>query len=509
MILGSIPSMVLFWWYWQFWNGFNLLFFLGSPLIFFIGIALMTLTSGLVAKFILSLTNLIHSPREGIFEMNDNNKDFRYWSLRSVIKKWPIWLARQLSLPILEKIVLKMFCPKISLSSISHNAWVDTEFIELEKNVRLGEGSITMSNIIIQNKLIIKKVKIEKNAIIGAHSLVLPGTIIKENSMLDSLSFSSLNQILKPHSIYRGKPAKKVLNNSQIQDSQTFEEKIFSREEREKVHKKRELEAHVKELSVPFHLYIGSGLIIIGGSFIIPGLVFLGFLFNFLIPNLFSTSLSLSSFMLIRTWIIIIITPLIIVLIYISHLFFIALFTRFFYRISDRRGPDQGIFDRNLDKASKALDYYHFSSFLLKYPIFAVLRSPFPWLLNWELEFIGSNRIGKNTVLEECYIHSHINYGKNCYVGTFAHISNHLVDGVYGEENLTFYGAEIEDNCNFNALIGGLPGLEITQNVTFLPMCSTIKFDKITEEGIYGGFPARKLSKENLKQILGDLYDEI
>jgi NDP-sugar pyrophosphorylase family protein len=143
---------------------------------------------------------------------------------------------------------------------------------------------------------------------------------------------------------------------------------------------------------------------------------------------------------------------------------------------------------------------------LFKYPIFAVIRSPFPWLLNWELRFIGSNKIGKGTIFEECYIHSHINYGKNCYVGTFSHITNHLVDGVYGSENLTLFGAESGDSCIFNALIGGLPGLEVGDNSTLLPMCSTIKFDKLGENGIYAGFPAKKLDKKKIDQILGGEY---
>ncbi|GAG59440.1 unnamed protein product, partial [marine sediment metagenome] len=36
--------------------------------------------------------------------------------------------------------------------------WVDCEFIEFGKNVKIGQGSIIMSNIIIKDKLIIKKV---------------------------------------------------------------------------------------------------------------------------------------------------------------------------------------------------------------------------------------------------------------------------------------------------------------------------------------------------------------
>ena len=91
--------------------------------------------------------------------------------------------------------------------------------------------------------------------------------------------------------------------------------------------------------------------------------------------------------------------------------------------MADKRGPNQGVFDRNLDESSKALNYYHFRSFLFKYPISAVIRSPFPWLLNWELRFIGSNKVGKGTVFEDSFFHSHINFGDNCYIDSHENCS--------------------------------------------------------------------------------------
>ena len=175
--------------------------------------------------------------------------------------------------------------------------------------------------------------------------------------------------------------------------------------------------------------------------------------------------------------------------------------------MADKRGPNQGVFDRNLDETSKALDYYHFRSFLFKYPIFAFIRSPFPWLLNWELRFIGSNKVGKGTVFEDTFFHSHINFGKNCYIGTFSHISNHMVDGVYGEENLTFFGVEIGNNCVFSLSNGAMPGLEMENNSTILPLSATMKFDKLGENGIYGRFPAKRLKKEEIDNFTGGEYN--
>lgn len=450
--------------------------------------------------------NLIHNPQEGVFQRDTKNKDYRYWSLRSVVKKWPAWLARQLNIPLFETLLFKLLGISIHKSSAIQEGWVDVEFVDIGKNVRLGQGSLIMSSIFIKDKLIIQKVTIEDNVVIGAHSVITPGTHILPNTTLDALSMTHINQKLNSNSVYSGIPAKKIFKNDPIEDKEQLEKDIFKEAEFKEI-PEEELTGHDTGLSVPFHVYILSGWAIIGGSFVVPGFLFIMYMFMFLIPNFLTLPLTLSRFFDPFTYIITLTIPLVFILLYLIHLFFIALLTRIFYRYADSRGPAQGVFDRNLDEHSRTLDYYHWRSFLLKYPVFSFIRSPFPWLLGWELRFIGSNEVGKGTVFEECYIHSHINPGENCYMGTFSHLTNHLVDGVYGEENLTFYGAEIGDDVIFNALIGGLPGLEVGDEATFLPMTSTIKFDQLGDKGVYTGFPARRLKPQEIKEFSGGLLD--
>jgi len=38
-------------------------------------------------------------------------------------------------------------------------------------------------------------------------------------------------------------------------------------------------------------------------------------------------------------------------------------------------------------------------------------------------------------------------------------------------------------------------------------MCATIKYDKLGKNGIYGGFPAKKLDINKIKEIFGGEYD--
>jgi acetyltransferase-like isoleucine patch superfamily enzyme len=506
ILLSAQLSLLWIWYFWSIFSVFDLVFYILFPFTFFFGILLLIISSAIVARLFLFFINLIHKPIEGVFSRNKSDKDYCYWSLRALVRKWPTWLARQLSLPLLEILVLKILGLKTSFSNSLNEGWMDCEFIEFGKNIRIGQGSFIISNIIIKDKLFLKKVSIQDNVIVGAHSIVSPGTIIESNTILDAISMTTIDQKLESNSVYSGNPAEKVEDIRFLNDYKLVREKIFD-EKITKGYDKENLSSHAKEMAVPFHFYIITGWIIIGCSFILPGFLFFFFLFIILIPNLFSIPFSLS--LLINPLIItlLIIIPLVFVALYFLHLFFVALFTKWFYSIADKRGPTQGVFDRNLDENSHLLNYYHFRSFLFKYPIFAFIRSPFPWLLNWELRLIGSNKVGKGTVFEDNFFHSHINFGKHCYIGTFSHISNHLVDGVYGEENLTFFGVDIGNNCVFSLSNGAMPGLKMEDNSTILPLSATIKYDQIGMNGIYGKFPTKKLESEEIKKFTGGEYN--
>lgn len=504
--LSAQPTMIWLWYFWNYFPEYNLFFYFLFPFAFFIGIIILIINSIFVSKFFLIFINIIHKPREGIFNRDKSDKDYCYWSLRAVVKKWPCWLARQLNLPILETLVFKVLGVKSNRSNSLNDGWVDCEFIKFGKNVKVGQGSVIMSNIIIKDKLIIKKTLIKDNVIIGAHTCIAPGTVIEPNTIIGANSSTITNQHLEGNSIYNGNPASKMMDNFRIKNKEILEKQLF-KQIPESEFDDKDLKMENQALSVPYQAYIFSGWFIVGGSYIVPAFLFIYFIFVFFIPNVFEVQFSYGLLLNPRIIIILLLTPLIITGLYLLHLFFVVLFTRWIYRFADKRGPVQGIFDRDLSESSTMLDYYHFRSFLMKYPVFAIIRSPFPWLLGWELRFIGSNKIGKGTVLEESYIHSHINFGKNCYYGTFAHISNHLVDGVYGAENLTFFGAEIGNGCVFNPLIGGMPGLEIGNNSTFLPKATTIKYDKMGDNGIYTGFPVKKVKKEEIKKFTGGEYD--
>ncbi len=202
-----------FWLYWILYDWKFIHFIIFLPLLIMIMYLTSILVSLVFAKIFLVIVNLIHTPREGVFLRHRSDKDYRYWSLRSAIKKWPLWLSHKFPFPFLDNICLKMFGVKTKFSNSLFEGWVDCEFIEFGKNVVVGQSSVIQSSIIVGNLFIIRKTIIEDNVIIGAHSVVMPGTHLKRNSILATSSLTTVGQELEEGWIYLGAPAKKYKEN--------------------------------------------------------------------------------------------------------------------------------------------------------------------------------------------------------------------------------------------------------------------------------------------------------
>ncbi len=210
-----IPIMLEFWIYWQFfWNYARPVhFYIYLPLLFFLMYLTLAGSALIFAKLLLMIVNAVYPAKEGVFLRDASDKDYRFWSMRNVIKKWPVWICHKFPFPFLDNIAFKMFGVKTKFSNSLFEGWVDTEFIEFGHNVVVGQGALVMSALIIGNFLIIRKTIIEDNVRIGAHSIILPGTHVGKNCVLNTWSTTIVGQELEDGWIYNGGPAKKFRKN--------------------------------------------------------------------------------------------------------------------------------------------------------------------------------------------------------------------------------------------------------------------------------------------------------
>jgi acetyltransferase-like isoleucine patch superfamily enzyme len=162
-----------------------------------------------ISILFLKIVNLIHNPKEGTFKRDIYDKDYFYWNLRNLIKKWPLFLTASNPLPWFKyRFTLKFFGVKIGKNCICDNCWISSEFVSIGKNVILGMASTILTFGIEQDNLILKKIIIEDECLIGAKCVILPGTFIKKKTKLSAHSYTEYDQILEENSIYMGHPAK-------------------------------------------------------------------------------------------------------------------------------------------------------------------------------------------------------------------------------------------------------------------------------------------------------------
>ena len=203
-ILFEYTYLIIFWK-----EGLYLIFFLFSPLNVIILIYLLQFSATLISVLILTIIKLVFFPKEGIFKRDMKDKNYTYWNMRNIIKKWPLFISASNPLPWFKnRFTLRFFGVKIGKKGIHDNCWISSEFVSIGKNVIIGMNTTLLSFGIEQDKLILKKIIVEDNVLIGAKCVLLPGTHIKRNAKLSAHSYTIVNDLLEEDSIYFGHPAK-------------------------------------------------------------------------------------------------------------------------------------------------------------------------------------------------------------------------------------------------------------------------------------------------------------
>ncbi|MBA7529331.1 hypothetical protein ES705_21527 [subsurface metagenome] len=211
IILSFIPCSLFEYIYvlylWK--EGLYLLFFLFLPFNFLILIYILQISAILFSVLFLTIINLLFPPKEGIFSRDVRDKNYLFWNLRNLSKKWPLFISASNPFPWLKnRFTLRFFGVRIGKKAICDTCWISSEFVNIGNNVIIGMGSTLLSFGIEQDKFILKKIQLEDNVLIGAKCVLLPGTTIKKDSKLSAHSYTNFDDILKENSIYSGHPAK-------------------------------------------------------------------------------------------------------------------------------------------------------------------------------------------------------------------------------------------------------------------------------------------------------------
>lgn len=210
IVLSLFPFIIFEYTYFFFlWAQYQyLLFFLLLPINGILAIYILQISANIISALLLIICKLLYKPKEGEFKRNLEDKNYKYWNIRNAIKKWPLYLNATNPLPWLKnRFTLRFFGVKIGENTICDNAWLSSEFVQIGNNVIIGMAASLLSFGFEQNKFILKKIHVMDNVIIGAKSVLFPGTTIKTSVHLAAHSSTTYDQILQEDRTYIGNPA--------------------------------------------------------------------------------------------------------------------------------------------------------------------------------------------------------------------------------------------------------------------------------------------------------------
>ncbi len=178
------------------------------------------LASITIGKLLLFLLKLIHTPKEGMFDMKGKDRDYQFYCLRVTVKKFIFWIWNNFCFPWVANMAFKACDMRADFKSTMFDGWTDVEFIEFGNNMMIGQGAVVLSSMILGDKLLLKKTIIGDHVVLGGNCVVAPGTIIGKGTTLGIWAVTHINQILEPDWIYIGRPARKfVPTNTMIEES--------------------------------------------------------------------------------------------------------------------------------------------------------------------------------------------------------------------------------------------------------------------------------------------------
>ena len=112
----------------------------------------------------------------------------------------------------MKNIYYKLLGMKIGENSLVGGIIKDPCVTEFGDNTTMGEYAIIYGHIQDYSKetLIINRIKIGNNCIIGAGAIIMPGATFQDNVTLAAGALVTQNQVLKKGKIYAGIPAKEI-----------------------------------------------------------------------------------------------------------------------------------------------------------------------------------------------------------------------------------------------------------------------------------------------------------
>ena len=136
---------------------------------------------------------------------------FTYWKLLTIVYRLGQDALFPFSPVFAKPLVARLFGARVGANVALGGAIDDPYVVEIGDDAVLGSGSLVSGNMLYGGKLTCGPVKVGAGATVGINSVVLPNTLIGENSTLLGGSYVMPGSNIPAGETWRGNPARKWL----------------------------------------------------------------------------------------------------------------------------------------------------------------------------------------------------------------------------------------------------------------------------------------------------------
>ena len=170
----------------------------------------------------LKIIRVLFPIREGIFSYTDSSLTCYIWNLHAFlcITNLSLHYINGLLPPPTRKLFYSALGAKMGRGIISIGGrLVDPHLITVEESAMIGDDALLTPHAYARTTtdiLILGRIEIKRNAIVGAKSMIMPGVTVGENSMINAMSLVPMNTKIPPNQIWGGNPAVKIAELAEI-----------------------------------------------------------------------------------------------------------------------------------------------------------------------------------------------------------------------------------------------------------------------------------------------------
>lgn len=166
------------------------------------------LVYGVLSGCILQLLSRLFPIRAGSYTMDQ--PQYTLWKVLAMMSEAGSWALSPFSVFLLKPLVMKLFGAKVGRNVGLGGIITDPVLAEIEDHAIIGQASILMCHAITNGQIRLAPIKVGYGATVGAHAVLMPGTVIGERAIVTPASVVLSNTTIPAGEVWGGNPAHKI-----------------------------------------------------------------------------------------------------------------------------------------------------------------------------------------------------------------------------------------------------------------------------------------------------------